>query len=243
MQVTRLIAIVVITLSTVPRIASAQPEEDATALKAEGDALFDRGRYADAFDAYQRAYTKRPEPALLYNQARALESMGEYPESLDRLEEFSRSAPPDVRAKVPKLDALMEELRSRICTVHVTTNARGAHLLVRGRDLGALDADKTVRVRAGEASLRVVADGYEPFTRDLGLPGGGKIDVDAKLKTSSTNGSAAGGEAVTSKWWFWTAIGAVVVGSATVMALALTSEKDPEKGTFSPSPVRVQARF
>jgi tetratricopeptide (TPR) repeat protein len=75
---------------------------DAASLKAEGDSLFDKGRFADAYDAYRRAYDKSRSPALLYNQARALEAMGEYPEALDKLDAFQTTAPPELRARVPR---------------------------------------------------------------------------------------------------------------------------------------------
>lgn len=232
-------ALLVVVFAALPATAEELPEDPA-ALKAEGDDLFDRGRYADAFDLYKRAYAKTSDPALLYNQARALESMGEYPEALEKLEAFSREAPPDVRAKVPKLEELTAELRARTATINVRTNAPAARLYVRGKDLGSIDRDRTVLARAGEAAIRVEADGYEPFARDIVLPGGGSVDVDAQLERRSPRRTEGGETSVTSRWWFWTALGVVVVGGATVAVVALTSEKDPVKGTFEPTPIRVK---
>lgn len=214
--------------------------EDPAALKAEADGLFDRGRYADAYDLYKRAYAKTSDPALLYNQARALESMGEYPEALEKLEAFSREAPPDVRAKVPKLEELTADLRARTATIHVRTNAPAARLYVRGKDLGPIERDRAVLARAGDAMIRVEADGYEPFAREMVLPGGGSVDVDAQLERKSARASYGSEAPLTSRWWFWTALGVVVAGGATVAIVALTSEKDPAKGTFDPSPIRVK---
>ena len=238
----RLVSVTAVLLATVlvrPALAEDAPD-DAVALKAEADSLFDRGRYADAYDLYKRAYAKTSDPALLYNQARALESMGEYPEALDKLEAFAREAPPDVRAKVPKLEALTADLRARIAEIHVKTNAPSARLYVRGKDLGPVERDRIVHARAGDAAIRVEADGYEPFTREVLLPGGGSLDVDAQLerKASRTGGGTEAG--VTSRWWFWTALGVVVVGGATVAVVALTTEKAPERGTFDPTPIRVK---
>jgi hypothetical protein len=215
-------------------------------LKNEADALFDRGRYAEAYDLYKRLYTQTANPALLYNQARALEAMGEYPEALDQLEAFSRAAPADVRAKVPKLEELTNELRGRTTSIHVTTNVATARLYVRGRDLGPIERERHVRARSGEASIRVEADGYAPYAKEMTLPGGAVVDVDAQLKPARpAEGGGAGTSTnndtpLTSKWWFWTAIGVVAVAGITVTILAVTIEKSPDQGTFSPSPIRVK---
>ena len=222
-----------------PALAEELPE-DPVALKAQADNLFDRGRYADAYDLYKRVYARTSDPALLYNQARALESMGEYPEALEKLEAFSREAPPDVRAKVPKLEELEAELRARTAQIHVRSNAPSARLYVRGKDLGPVDRDRTVLARAGDAAIRVEADGYEPFMREVVLPGGGSLDVDAQLERKTTRSGEGLEAGLTSKWWFWTALGVVVVGGATVAVVALTTEKDPERGSFDPTPIRVK---
>ncbi len=217
---------------------AADPRDDSAALKAEADSLFDRGRYADAYDLYKRAYAETSDPALLYNQARALESMGEYPEALDKLEAFAREAPPDVRAKVPKLEELSADLRARTATIKVRTNASAARLYVRGKALGPVERDRPLLARAGEASIRVEADGYEPFTREIVLPGGTTIEVDAQLERKRARSGEA--SSLTSRWWFWTAVGAVAAGGAALAIVALRTEKAPERGSFDPTPIRVR---
>ncbi len=224
-------------------IATAASAE--TDLKAQGDELFDAGRYAEAHEAYKRAYTKRPDASLLYNDARALEALGEYPEALDELERFSTEAPPEVRAKVPKLSALINDLRSRIATVRVTTNVTKGRLYLRGKDMGPIEPSgaHVVRTRAGEATIRVVADGYRPFSRSLTLAGGRVRDVDAQLtENPRPSEPRPESESVTSKWWFWSAVGAVLIGGATATTFALTQERDAAKGEgFTPGQIRVRA--
>ncbi|MBX3208599.1 MAG: tetratricopeptide repeat protein [Labilithrix sp.] len=238
------IAVLLLVLSVVltrSPAAWADAAEDAAALKATADELFDQGRYAEANDLYKRAYATSADPALLYNQARALESMGDYPEALDQLEAFSREAPPDVRAKVPRLEELTADLRARTATIHVTTNVPMARLYVRGKDSGTIEREATVRARAGNAVVRVEADGYEPFARDLALPGGGSVDVNAELERARARGTTPHeSRSLTSRWWFWTALGVLAAGGVTVGVIALTSEKAPERGSFDPTPIRVK---
>src|SRR5581483_5858308 len=72
-------------------------------LKEQGYAVFDQGKYADAYALYVQAYSVEPTPSLLYNQGRALEAMGEYPDAIAKLEDFRQKASPEMLAKVPAL--------------------------------------------------------------------------------------------------------------------------------------------
>src|SRR5262249_27257583 len=175
------VLLILMLVAIAPARALADPATDAATLKAEGDEFFDKGHYADAYAACRRAYAQGRDPALLNNPARALQAMGEYPDALDKLEAFSQSAPPEVLGKVPKLAELTADLNARTSTIHITTNAPNARLFIRGKDVGTIDRERIVRARAGDAALRVVADGYEPFTKDLRLAGGARVDVDAQL--------------------------------------------------------------
>lgn len=154
---------------------------EAAKLKKEADLLMDQDRHADALALYARAYELTSDPALLYNQGRALESLGEYPEALEKLERFDREASPALRARVPGLPDLLTDLRSRIATLVVTTNAPGARLLVRDKAAGTIQKETRIRTRAGTATIEVVAEGYAPFKKEVDLAGGTVTKVDAQL--------------------------------------------------------------
>lgn len=168
-----------------PAIAQkAAPKSEASKLKHDADALMDQDKYVDALALYARAYELSSDPALLYNQGRALQAMGEYPEALDKLERFEREASPALRAKVPGLRDLLVDLRGRIATVSVTTNAPSARLLVREKASGTLVPGKEtrIRVRTGAATIEVVAEGFLPFKKELELASGAVTKVDAQLQ-------------------------------------------------------------
>lgn len=168
------------------RVAFAQPKgadakSDAARLKKEADALMDQDKYADALALYQKGYELSADPALLYNQGRALEAMGEYPEALDKLEHFEREAPPALQKKVAGLREHLADLRNRITTITVTTNVAGARLLVREKAAGTLEKETKVRARSGPATLEVTAEGYESFKTNMELPGGTTVTINAQL--------------------------------------------------------------
>lgn len=154
---------------------------DAGRLKKEADALMDQDKYADALALYQKAYELSADAALLYNQGRALEAMGEYPEAIDKLERFEKEAPPALQKKATGLKEHLADLRNRITTVVITTNVPGARLLIREKAAGTLEKETKVRARSGPATIEVTAEGYESFKTSTELPGGTTITINAAL--------------------------------------------------------------
>src|SRR5688572_29354180 len=94
--------------------SSSPKKNEAAHLKSTADALMDQDRFADALVLYQRAYELSAEPALLYNQGRAHEALGDYPTALEKLEAFEQTAPPSILARVPALRELIADLKTRI---------------------------------------------------------------------------------------------------------------------------------
>lgn len=158
-----------------------EPKAEAARMKREADVLMDQDKYAEALALYAKAFAITGDPALLYNQGRALEAMGEYPDALDKLEQFEREAPPALQKKVSGLRDHLDDLRGRIATLVITTNAPGARLLVREKAAATLDRETKVRTRAGPATIEIAAEGFEPYRASLELPGGAMIPLDAQL--------------------------------------------------------------
>jgi hypothetical protein len=277
-------------------VARVAPAQDAAALKAEGDTLMETFKYSEALDRYERAYAASSDPALLYNQGRALELMARFPEALEKLRAFDAKAPPELHAKVPNLGKLLDEIESKTCVLTVRVAQAGATIQVGSVVLGKSPMPERRVNAARSAHLEVTLDGYDPMTKDVELPGMGdvKIDVDlvprdkmATLRITSpvagarvsVDGKPLGGvpseirlepgthqvhleaegyrdntvEVVLGKaerreleigageapvyetWWFWTITGTVLAGGgATGLAIALTTEGDPDVGTIAP---------
>src|SRR5450631_1189811 len=77
--------------------------DGASELKRSGDAAMHAAHYEDALEAYDAAYAVEPDPAILYNRARALQGLGNYPEALASIESFEKLAPAALKQRVPKL--------------------------------------------------------------------------------------------------------------------------------------------
>jgi hypothetical protein len=157
-------------------------------IKKRGDAAMDSGRPADALAAYVEAYSLAKEPALLYNKGRALQALGEYPQALEELEAFDKTAPPELKARVPGLAKMIVELRARVTTVSIACDTMAARVRLRDRTVGTCPLPPTLVVLAGHATLEVTAEGYFPYVRELDLPPGGVSSLDVRLASRATSG-------------------------------------------------------
>jgi hypothetical protein len=168
------------------------PTEDergqAAELKKQGDAAMVSLRYADALAAYDAALLLVDDPALYYNRGRALQGLGQFPEALEQLQAFDAKAPPELKAKVPALGALITEVRARVSTLSVTCNIAGARILVRDRIVGTTPLPAPLRLPSGRATVEIEAEGYLPYRKQLDLPGAATAAVDATLLPRSTTG-------------------------------------------------------
>jgi hypothetical protein len=177
-----------------PAYAQAPAQSDAArerALKTLGDAAMDALRYDDALRAYRDAYAILKNPALLYNQSRALEAHGEYADALTYLEQFEAAAPAALKARVPGLQDLDAILRSHVTMLTVHTNVAGASIVLRGASLGRSPMPDGVRASYAHATLLVAADKYVSQSRELELPGGGALTVDVELVRAAVTGVLA----------------------------------------------------
>ncbi len=185
-----------LTVAGIPRTARADDEpssagslehERAEKLKSEGDDAMQRLAYDQALELYNKSFQIEPSPALYYNRGRALQALARFPEALEQFEAFERDAPVELKARVPKLGELIAGVKRRVSTLTVHCNVNGARVSVRRRGQGKTPLDP-LRLNAGSAIVEVTADGYHSFSKTVTLPGGGALELDAKLYSKKTTG-------------------------------------------------------
>ncbi len=199
----------------------------------------DQGRYEEALSAYRDAFAIEPSPALLYNMGRAQEKLGRYAEALTTLEAFSAAATPELKARVPRLEGLMKDLRARIARLTIRANVAGARVYIANEPIGTAPFASPVSVMPGTTELQVRADGYSLYAREVALDAGSNVVLDVVLTpaagASNTSGESSSGP-VTKQWWFWTGVGLVVAGGAAVTIAMLTPRSAPQ-GDIQPGQV------
>ncbi|CAN5255154.1 hypothetical protein BH09MYX1_BH09MYX1_51760 [soil metagenome] len=201
-----------------PRASAQSPTEsppNAVELKKHGDDLVHDLHYREALAAYDAAYAMSHDPAILYNRGRAYDALGETPQALDELELFARTAPPDLRAKVPKLDELLAATRARVATVVIHCSVDGATLFVRSHREGTTPLAGPLRFRTGAALVEAQASGYKPFRTQLDLTAGAPLVIEIKLETDAAPLSPPHENRVVatgSSGWKWGAYSAGALG-------------------------------
>jgi hypothetical protein len=165
------------------------PEQTkATEIKKRGDDAMESGRPADALTAYTEAYALSKDPALLFNKGRALQALGEYPQALAELDAFDKTAPAELKARVPGLAKLIDGVKQKVTTITISCDVDRAQIRLRDRTIGRCPMIEPMVVNAGKGRLEVTADGYFPWTRDLDLPPGGTGSFDVHLASKATMG-------------------------------------------------------
>jgi tetratricopeptide (TPR) repeat protein len=171
-----------------PAPASDPPSDRAGKLRDQGNEAMLGMRYSDALVFYKQAMELAPDNlGLLYSIARADQFVGEYPDALAALDRFAKEAPPEMRAKVGRLDELFAQIRPRVAVLDLKCDLPGARVIVREKVIGTTPLGPT-RLVAGAATVQLELDGFFTESRDVVLPGGGEASLTVELHRKSTNG-------------------------------------------------------
>lgn len=176
--------------------ASAQRVEE---LRKRGNQAMLDLNYGEALDAYTAAIAIAPgDAALYYNLGRAHQAREDYPAALDALERFAQSASPDVKARVPKLDQLVADVRSRVGTLSVACTAEIADATITIGDkttlTGCSATPKTVRIgvpsRTAVVEVRLSAERFQSQSARAAIEGGGPVvAVSLNVLPKATSGT------------------------------------------------------
>lgn len=167
-------------------------------LKARGNDAMQKLDFPAALAAYQAALEKSPgDVTLLYNVGRAQEALGNKVAALDALLEFERKAPPEIKAKVPLLAALLAELRARVgelsvrCTVDLPKATVLVGDLAKLEGCGVTPAKVRVTLPAPrvEVDVHLVSDAYRAAIVRVPLEGNAPpVDVELAASAKVTTG-------------------------------------------------------
>jgi hypothetical protein len=107
----------------------------------------------------------------------------------------------------------------------------GTTAIVDGKVVG--NPPVEVMVDAGSHSIVARAEGYADTKTSFIVSAGERKQVDLSLERKP---------GITSQWWFWTGLGVVVAGGAS-LAAALLIERSPSQGDLPPGIVRAPIKF
>ncbi|MBN2195742.1 MAG: PEGA domain-containing protein [Polyangiaceae bacterium] len=159
----------------------------AAALKTEGDELSRQRKHAETITAYQQAYALGGDSAVLYNQGRAYDKLGDAAAALRTLRRFEATAPPKLLDKVRQLDELLAELEGKVARLTVLVNVPGARVRLDDQVSGEAPL-RGLAVNAGVGMLEVTREGHYPARLEVDLPKGESVTLQLELRSRESSG-------------------------------------------------------
>ena len=131
--------------------------------------------------------------------------------------------------KIETVDVVLAS-RTAEALLRVNSPVSGAAVVVDGKAIGNVPAETPVK--PGQHRIALSRDGYDRAETSVVVAAGEKKDVDVSMAVHET---------ITSKWWFWTGIGVVLVAGGIATYVILTTDKDPTAGTIPPGTVKAES--
>ena len=130
----------------------------------QGQELFREGKYAEAEQAFLRAYTIIPNPVVLLGIAEARQAQGDLRGAVEALESYleARSDAPDAAAVQAKIDGM----KAAPATLAITSTPPGAAIAIDGEDTGEVTPAQ-IEVEPGEHIVALRLAGREPAEQRL----------------------------------------------------------------------------
>lgn len=198
-----MVAIVVLVSSVACFTMTAFAGDDATVAKEHyetGVRHFDLSEFEQALVDFKEAYRNKPDPVFLYNIGQCHRKLGHLDDAITFYQTYLRRAP-DAKNR--------QEVERRIGELESLRDAESASIVnSTGRSL----PPPTSAEAQGKSAAQTVDTTSTTAALDFGAR-------DETVPQSSG--------AIYKQWWFWTAIGAVAAGTATVAIIMV--EHDPTK--------------
>jgi uncharacterized protein (UPF0147 family) len=253
-----------------PAVAQDAATERARALFSEGVEHMQAGRFREAADAFRETLALRDSPQVRFNLATSLAETGEIGEAYELFESVrnDRRAPRPLRRDAQRAARELEPRTGQL-TVNVDGDIAGTELTLDGRPIPAERIGSPMRVGEGRHQL-AAARGTQRGSRSVEVAAGEATSVTLRLPSSgfaaattseaqtssrsvldeplagdrpTEEGSGDGGGNVLETWWFWTIVGALVIGGVAigVAASAEPGQAEPSvQGNLSPGILEVR---
>jgi tetratricopeptide (TPR) repeat protein len=190
-------------------------DEVARGLFQAGKSAYQAGSYRDALSFFEQAYQRSGRAALLYNIGQAADRLRQDDKAIESFTKYLEQTPdaPNRAEVEQRVQALREARQAR--------------------------QDQEAKVDTAPALVPAIAPTPEQTAQQAPVA---STHNNATIARSEPDKEAPASEPVTKKWWFWTAVGAVVVGgTATALALALGGEKTVQQSPYQGNANSLQA--
>lgn len=234
--------------------AGASEASEPDALISRGLELRHAGQDRQALPLFQEALEKKKTPRALAQVGLCEFALGLWVAGEDHLQQaLAGKTDPWIRKNERQLKAALDDLQEKLGSLEVWGEPAGAQVAVDGHAMGLLPLEHPLRLAAGRHSLVIEAKGFLSDTRLVQVPVRSVAREHAalapvpvltppppsELPSQSTqpnttlvrHGAVSGGPAeepasdpIYTRWWFWTAIGAVALAAGGTVFLLSRKE-------------------
>ena len=171
-------------------------DEEAKLHYQQGVALFKEENYKMALAEFVKSYELKANWKLKLNIGICYYNLNRFVQAKQVLEEYITEGGSELEAdKQAKAEDLLDQIAKVIAEVKVEANVSGAAVFIDDKEVATTPMDKAVTLEAGLYSLRVEADGYKPYEKDISLAGGDQkvLDISLVKKAGAAEGTEEGG--------------------------------------------------
>jgi len=204
--------------------------DEARRLFDDGVAAIERQAYAEALDLFQQSAALAPRPVTTFNIGMCQRALADLPAAYETMRAYLAAAadePADRRAEASRV---VLEIDAVLASVSVRVNEQEAEVWVDGGAVGTSPIHEPLRLLAGSHVFEVRKEGFATTREVVEVASGEALDVELTLRVAGeTPAPLAPAEeegGIATKWWFWTIIGAVVVGGAITTGVLLWPEEE-----------------
>ena len=175
----------VLLCSCLSSVALAQTPAEMAAREdfAAGEAAYNRGDYATAIEAWQKAYASDPRPRIQYNIYQAQERLGDLAAAAEALQRYLDEADAS-DPSYENAEARMAGLRQRMLAtgVRLLRVPAGATVRVDDQDPGPTSPDSSIALSPGRHRIEVTLRDHQDFIADVYVADGRILEVPVELK-------------------------------------------------------------
>lgn len=213
-------------------------------LFAEGVAMIEAERWAEAAERFRRVLRVRSTAQVKFNLALALHGMGELAQAASILREITgrSGAPRELRDEARELLASIEPRIGRL-TIRIAGDEDRASISIDGDEVGLDRIGYPIAVDPGTHRVALRRGGEELSSREVHVPEGESrevtLSVDARARAGTlpepqldetmrlpeeqTRARQTANGEIVEQWWFWAAIGAIAAVLVTVVVAVAVS--------------------
>jgi hypothetical protein len=192
--------------------------DTARRITAVADEAFAGGDFASAAAGYREAHRHYPTPRLFYNLGLSYDGMGKPAEAVDAYENFliqATDAPSDARVYAT---LRVEQLAPKVGRLEIETTT-GALVRVDGVERGQAPLGRALPVSPGEHTVTAERNGFTKRSAKIRVAAAATRSLALGLNRISLVSAPVESKPLLKRWWFWGAVGAVVITS-TALVLA-----------------------